>query len=103
MGWRENMGVVDIQKVETGHGKTGENTPFTDITDITDRKLKINFIEEFDLCLHGQGCRNLLPDPAARALCRISGKAVFDLDVCPDGIWKRWTEGAVTEIILLPK
>lgn len=29
-------------------------------------------------------------------------KFVFDLDCCPKGIWKKWTKGYVSQIILMP-
>jgi hypothetical protein len=98
MGWRERMGVERLCPAEDLRPDVSLPVAVTEAqVDDSFPKYQIEKLEE---CLHGRKCKNLVSLPPARPLCRISGEPIFDLKDCPDGLWRAWKQGAVTEYIL---
>jgi hypothetical protein len=44
-------------------------------------------IEPMEFCLHGKPCRHLQAPGGTKPICKRSGKPVFDMQQCPEGVW----------------
>ena len=105
MGWRQNMGIentISIPKSNKSNKsnirKAQENelikTNIADIADIAPRVQKVKtpkiIIKKMSYCLHGSMC-TFISFTDDRQVCSRNNKAIFDMDVCPDGRW--WQSG----------
>ncbi len=104
MGWRQNMEaepkneplrtpMLKVQKVQKAEKELPKDT-FAPFAGIAHRVQKVKtpkiIIKKMATCLHGSRCRfiSLVDD---RQICSRNNKAIFDMDVCPDGRW--WQSG----------